>query len=109
MLVKYSYAFVALPGGFGTLDELFEIATLIQTGKVKNFPLVLMGRDFWQPLLDVLRDKFLREGTIEPVDLERIRVTDAPAEAVQMIADVGMKEFGLSYGPKLKRRWLLWE
>ena len=57
MLVKYSYAFVALPGGFGTLDEVFETATLIQTGKIQQFPLVLMGRDYWAPLLAFLRDR----------------------------------------------------
>ena len=56
MLVKYSYAFIALPGGFGTLDETFEIATLVQTGKVKEFPIVLMGRDYWRPLTDFVRE-----------------------------------------------------
>src|SRR5712691_750720 len=56
MLVKYSYAFIALPGGFGTLDEIFETAVLIQTGKIREFPLVIMGREFWQPLLDFMRE-----------------------------------------------------
>jgi predicted Rossmann-fold nucleotide-binding protein len=59
MLVKYSYAFIALPGGFGTLDEIFEVATLIQTRKVKAFPLVLLGEEFWQPLLDFLCRRLL--------------------------------------------------
>src|SRR5437660_446463 len=59
MLVKYSYAFIALPGGFGTLDEIFETATLIQTAKIRDFPMVLMGRDFWQPLLDFLLNKLV--------------------------------------------------
>ena len=62
MLVKYSYAFIALPGGFGTLDELFEIATLIQTGKIRDFPVVLMGTDFWEPLLDFLRTASSQPG-----------------------------------------------
>src|SRR5581483_9542147 len=62
MLVKYSYAFIALPGGFGTLDEIFEVATLVQTRKVKEFPLVLMGVDYWQPLLDFLCRRLLGEG-----------------------------------------------
>ena len=55
MLVKYSYAFIALPGGFGTLDEMFEVAVLIQTGKIKRFPIVLIGRDYWEPLIEFLR------------------------------------------------------
>jgi uncharacterized protein (TIGR00730 family) len=108
MLAKYSYAFVGLPGGFGTLDEFFEIATLIQTGKVKEFPLVLMGRDYWQPLLDLL-GSMVRAGTIDQADLERIRVTDSADEAVQCIGEVGMKQFGLTYGPQVRRNWLLWE
>src|SRR5262249_19963778 len=68
MLVKYSYGFVVLPGGVGTMDELFEALTLIQTGKIKDFPIVLMGRDYYQPLIDFLRD-MVTEGTISPKDL----------------------------------------
>src|SRR5579871_1263136 len=64
MLVKYSYAFIAMPGGYGTFDEVFEAATLIQTGKILHFPIVLVGTEFWQPLIDVLRGTLLREGTI---------------------------------------------
>src|SRR5439155_19579487 len=64
MLVKYSYAFVALPGGFGTLDEIFETAVLIQTRKLKEFPLVLLGVDFWSPLVAMLRNNLLASGTI---------------------------------------------
>ena len=60
MLVKYSYAFIALPGGFGTLDEIFEAATLIQTAKIRNFPLVLMGKEFWRPLLEFLAERLVR-------------------------------------------------
>jgi uncharacterized protein (TIGR00730 family) len=109
MLVKYSYAFVALPGGFGTLDEIFETAVLIQTGKIREFPLVLMGREYWRPLLDFMRDRLLKDQTIDPLDTERIFVTDSPEEAVATITDVAMGRFGLSYGPRLKRRWLLGE
>jgi uncharacterized protein (TIGR00730 family) len=109
LLVKYSYAFIAMPGGFGTLDEIFETATLIQTQKIKNFPLVLMGKEFWGPLLDFLRGRLVLAKTIDPLDAERILVTDSPEEAVQSITDVAMHQFGLTYGPKMKRRWFLWE
>lgn len=109
MLVKYSYAFIVLPGGYGTLDELFEIATLIQTGKVKDFPVVLMGQEFWQPLLDFLRQRMLRWGTIDPEDLERLIVNDDPAEVAHIVRETGLKQFGLSYGPKMRRWWLLGE
>src|SRR5439155_10413087 len=67
MLVKYSYAFVVMPGGFGTMDELFEVATLIQTQKIKNFPVVLMGKEFWQPLLDFLHSGLVAAKTIDPI------------------------------------------
>ena len=78
MLVKYSYAFIALPGGFGTLDEIFETATLIQTGKIRDFPLVLIGRDYWRPLTDFLRNRLLVEGTIDPGDEQRLQTTTPP-------------------------------
>jgi uncharacterized protein (TIGR00730 family) len=109
MLVKYSYAFVVLPGGFGTLDEVFETATLVQTGKIEDFPIVLMGSDFWRPLLDGLRDSMLRARTIDPADLDLLYVTDSPEDAVTFIRDTAMRRFHLSYGPKVKRRWFLRE
>lgn len=85
MLTKYSSGFIALPGGFGTLDELFEMATLIQTHKIKNFPLVLMGSDYWSSLVDFIRDTLLKNGTISSADLEHIFVTDSPADALYHI------------------------
>jgi uncharacterized protein (TIGR00730 family) len=109
MLTKYSYAFIALPGGFGTLDEIFETATLIQTGKIQDFPLVLMGADYWKPLLGFLRERLLAQKTVDPHDVDRILVTDSAEDAVRGIKDVAMKRFGLTYGPKCKRRWYLWE
>ena len=109
MLVKYSYAFVALPGGFGTLDEVFETATLIQTGKIQQFPLVLMGRDYWAPLLAFMRDRLAIERTIEPADAERFIVTDSAEEAVELITQTALNRFGLTYGAAPKRRWFLWE
>jgi len=83
MLVKYSCAFVVMPGGFGTLDELFETITLVQTGKIDEFPVVPMGRDYWQPLGDFVQDTMLRMRTIEPSDLEFIHPTDSVREAVE--------------------------
>jgi uncharacterized protein (TIGR00730 family) len=110
MLIKYSYAFIAMPGGFGTFDEVFETLTLIQTGKIKDFPVVLFGSDFWRPLTEgVLRDHLLRDATISAHDLGLLRVTDSPEEAVHFVRDIGMRRFGLSYGPKVRRRWYLGE
>jgi uncharacterized protein (TIGR00730 family) len=105
MLVKYSYAFIALPGGFGTLDEIFETATLIQTRKIQPFPLVLMGKDYWQPLLDFMHERLIKEATIEPADAERLLISDSAEETVESIRGIAMHQFGLSYGPRLKRRW----
>jgi uncharacterized protein (TIGR00730 family) len=109
MLVKYSYAFVAMPGGFGTMDEIFETATLIQTGKIEEFPVVMMGVDFWRPLVDFCRDTLIPEGTISPGDLDRILLTDSVPEAVDCIRERAMRRFGLTYGPKVKRSRLLGE
>ena len=85
MLVKYSVAFVVLPGGFGTLDELFEALTLVQTGKIATFPIVLMGVGYWRPLLDFLRETLATRRMIDPGDLELLTVTDAPDEAIDAI------------------------
>jgi uncharacterized protein (TIGR00730 family) len=109
MLLKYSYAFVALPGGFGTLDEIFETLVLIQTGKMKRFPLVLLGVDFWRPLVDVLRERLRAAGTIDTADLELITLTDSPSEAVALVRQTAMRDFGLTYGPQARRRWYLGE
>ena len=105
MLVKYSYAFIALPGGFGTLDEIFETATLIQTGKIQDFPLVLVGRDFWRPLTDFLHGPLERMWLIDPRDADRIIVTDSASEAVAAVRDIAIPTFGLRY--RIPRRWWL--
>lgn len=94
MLVKYSYAFVVMPGGAGTLDEMFETMTLIQTGKLKNFPIILMGRDFWQPLMDFVY-KMAEEGTISPQDPELIFFTDSVEEAKAHLQRNAVRQFGL--------------
>ncbi|MFA7248416.1 MAG: TIGR00730 family Rossman fold protein [Dehalococcoidia bacterium] len=108
MLVKYSYAFVVLPGGFGTLDEVFETATLIQTGKIRDFPVVLMGKDFWAPLVDFMQRSLLEGEKIRPEDLERITVTDSTEEAVSLIREAALNRFGLTYAHRRhrRRRWL---
>ena len=85
MFVKYSQGFIVLPGGFGTLDELFEAITLVQTQKVTSFPIILMGRAYWQGLLDWLKDSALASGTVSATDLALITVTDDPSEAVEII------------------------
>jgi len=85
MFVKYAEGFIIFPGGFGTMDELFESLTLIQTGKVRNFPVVLFGTAYWGGLLDWLKGTMLAEGKIKAADLERLVVTDSPAEAVRTI------------------------
>ena len=85
MFVKYSDAFIIFPGGFGTLDELFEALTLIQTRKIHNFPVVLFGTRYWKPMLDWLRGPMLKEGKIVEEDFRRLHVTDAPSEVVEII------------------------
>ena len=107
MLVKYSYGFVAAPGGFGTLDELFEVATLIQTGKIKNFPLVLLGVEYWTPLIEFIRGSLLMNAAINPQDLEHLLVTDSPAEAVGFIQKSVTEHFGLRYIARRPRKLLL--
>ena len=109
LLAKYSYAFIAAPGGYGTLDELSEILVLIQTGKMKEFPVVLLGRDYWKGLIDFFRETLMAQSTISSADLDRIIITDDPKEAVDRIREVAMSSFGLSYGPRARRRWWLGE
>jgi uncharacterized protein (TIGR00730 family) len=108
MLIKYSYAFIVCPGGFGTLDELFEVLTLIQTGKLQDFPVALVGREYWAPGIEQLK-KFVLEKTIDPVDLDKLYIGDDPNEVVKHVTEVATGKFGLSYGKKVKRRWWLGE
>jgi hypothetical protein len=93
MFVKYAQAFVIFPGGFGTLDELFESLTLIQTGKVSNFPVILFGSDYWSGLLAWVRGTLLAGGKISPADLDLMTVTDSP-EAVRDQVTRAMLEGG---------------
>ena len=85
MFVKYALAYVVLPGGFGTLDELFEALTLIQTRRIKSFPVILMGSEFWEGIIDWLKSTVLREGNISQGDLAIIEIIDDPEEVVKYI------------------------
>ncbi|MFA6046305.1 MAG: TIGR00730 family Rossman fold protein [Phycisphaerales bacterium] len=108
MLVKYSYAFVVMPGGFGTLDETFEALTLVQTGKMLSFPVVLMGVDFWSPLIDFLKQRMLEAGTIGQKDLDLITLTDSPDDAVEHIKrGVALHQTDVKNRPR--RHWWLGE
>lgn len=109
MLIKYSYAFIALPGGFGTLDEIFETLVLMQTKKIENFPLVLMGREYWEPMLEFLQDRLVGRMMVNPEDYKMLTVTDSPDEALAVILEAAMKKFGLRWATKKKPRWWLGE
>ena len=85
MLVKAAEGFVMFPGGFGTLDEMFEALTLIQTHKVRHFPVILLGRDYWDGLIRWIEGRLLPEGMISPIDQELLYVSDDPAEAVEIV------------------------
>ena len=85
IFIKYAQAYVVLPGGFGTLDELFEALTLIQTDRIKPFPVILVGNAYWQGLLDWVRARLLETGKISPEDLELIQLVDEPAEVVATV------------------------
>ncbi|MBT8284927.1 MAG: TIGR00730 family Rossman fold protein, partial [Flavobacteriaceae bacterium] len=85
MFVKYSQGFVVMPGGFGTLDELFEAITLIQTNKIGRFPIILVGSDFWSGLMDWIKNVMLGAKNISPEDLDLIKIADTPEEVVEII------------------------
>lgn len=85
MFVKYASAYVVMPGGFGTLDELMEALTLVQTGKTRSIPIILVARDFWVGLLDWFRERLVEEGMISPEDMDLIQLIDKPADVVEAI------------------------
>ena len=85
--MKYSQGYIVLPGGYGTLDELFEAMTLIQTQKLVNFPIVLIGVSYWQGLIDWIKDRLLEEKNISPEDLSLFHLVDTADEAVEIIDD----------------------
>jgi uncharacterized protein (TIGR00730 family) len=94
MFVKAAEGFVIFPGGFGTLDEMYEALTLIQTGKVLHFPVVLVDEDYWREMLEWVREELLADGMISPEDVELLHVTDDPAEAVKIVVAYYEKRLG---------------
>src|ERR1043166_8225127 len=107
LLVKYSYAFVVMPGGAGTLDELFEALTLIQTGKIKSFPVVIMGTDYWKGLISFI-SQMAERGMISASDLKLIYATDSVEEAIAHIRRKAVEPFGLKQVAHIRRHfpWL---
>jgi len=109
MLVKYSYGFIALPGGFGTMDEIFETLTLIQTAKLAAFPLILMGKAYWRPLIELMQGPMLSQGTIDARDVANLLTTDDAEEAAEVVRAHAVQRAGLQLGSPRKPRWLLGE
>src|SRR4051812_26274918 len=107
LLIKYSYGFVVMAGGSGTLDEFFEALTLIQTGKIRNFPIVIMGKEYWNELLHFI-DKMAATGMIGATDLDLIYATDSVEEAIEHIRAKAIEPFGLKLVTRFKPsfRWL---
>lgn len=107
LLVKYSYAFVILPGGAGTLDEMFEAITLIQTRKMTNFPVVIMGTDYWDEILPFIH-KMAKAGMIAPSDLELVHATNSVDDAIAHIRSHAIERFGLHVSRRVRRHshWL---
>jgi uncharacterized protein (TIGR00730 family) len=99
MFVRYANAFVVLPGGFGTLDELFEALTLIQTAKIRHFPLVLVDRGFWAGLMDWITDQMLARRTISPTDLQLVEFADDPEGVLEIIGGAARRQ-GLRLSPR---------
>jgi uncharacterized protein (TIGR00730 family) len=109
LLMKYSYAFIVMPGGFGTMDEIFESLTLIQTRKIEQFPIVLIGKQYWQRLVELLQ-QMVEARTIDPADMNLLLVTDLVEEAMAHIQKHAIEPFGLHRRRvALKRSWLLRE
>ena len=98
MLVKYSYAFIIMPGGLGTLDEMTEAMTLIQTGKLYDFPVILVGREYWKGFMDWVEDVLVKNGAVSSADLAFVRVTDNPDEAMEIIQKTS-QSIGLKLRP----------
>lgn len=99
LLIKYSYAFVIMPGGWGTMDELFEALTLIQTGKIEEFPVIIFGKEYWKHLLDLIND-MVEKGTVSNYDLRHLLITDSVDESIEHIKKYSVKKYGLTKAKK---------
>jgi uncharacterized protein (TIGR00730 family) len=108
VLIKYSYAFVVMPGGFGTLDEYYEALTLVQTGMLKEFPIIIFDRDFYLKIMEH-NDLMLRQGTISEKDLTLCLFTDSLTDAINHISQNSIRQFGLKAELPRKRKWWLLE
>lgn len=108
LLLKYSYAFMVMPGGFGTMDEFFETITLIQTRMIKNFPVILMGKSYWQNLIELIEEMLLR-STIDPVDVKLLLVTDDVKEAMEHLQKYAIETFRLKHRMEVRPAKLLGE
>jgi len=109
LLIKYSYAFIAMPGGFGTMDEFFEALTLIQTRMIQRFPIVLMGEEYWKSLVQLLQ-RMSAAKTINSADLKLVLITDSVEEAMRHIQRHAIEQFGLQrHKATIRRSWLLRE
>lgn len=105
MLVKYSEAFIIMPGGFGTMDEAFEAVTLMQTRKIFNFPIVFVGKSYWQPMFDFLRTRMIVEQTISPADLGLVKLTDSVEEIVECLQLCPSQPVAVRRPGKPRREW----
>lgn len=108
LLIKYSYAFVVMPGGFGTLDEYFEALTLIQTGKVSQFPIIIFDKEFHQDIIEHI-DRMKEKGTISPEDLDLCLFTDSVEEAIEYLKKNAIIKFDLKHEKPRKKFWWLFE
>jgi uncharacterized protein (TIGR00730 family) len=108
LLFKYSYAFVVLPGGLGTLDELSEALTLLQTGKIRAFPVVLIGTEYWKPFINLLNE-MVDEGAVGKADLDLLMVTDDLNAAMAHLEENAVTAFGLRRVPWREPKWWLGE
>ncbi len=107
LLLKYSYAFVIMPGGWGTMDEMFEALTLIQTGKIREFPVILFGREYWKNLIALTNDMITNKTVSETDIKENVLVTDSVEEAVEHLRKYAIAKFGLKKARRMRQsRWL---
>jgi uncharacterized protein (TIGR00730 family) len=109
LLLKYSYAFIIMPGGWGTMDEMFEALTLIQTGKIKEFPVILIGRDYWKHLIALTEDMVTNKTISSEEIKENLLVTDSVEEAVEHLRKHAIAKFGLKRARRMKQNWWLGE